>query len=116
MTPETFLDAYLITALWASTADDGTPLDSLGLEISPETRATMEAECRAFYEAHKHLWEDEMGYGDPQAGHDFWLTRNGHGAGFWDRKIKNGDQLTVLAHKAGGRDLYVGDDNLIYQL
>lgn len=20
-----------------------------------------------------------------QAGHDFWLTRNGHGTGFWDR-------------------------------
>ena len=22
---------------------------------------------------------------DEQAGHDFYLTRNGHGAGFWDR-------------------------------
>ena len=26
-----------------------------------------------------------------QAGHDFWLTRNGHGAGFWDRPEIYGD-------------------------
>lgn len=24
-------------------------------------------------------------YTDQRLGHDFWLTRNGHGAGFWDR-------------------------------
>ena len=25
------------------------------------------------------------GYRDDQFGHDFWLTRNGHGTGYWDR-------------------------------
>ena len=30
-------------------------------------------------------------YGMPNAGHDFWLSRNGHGAGFFDRgKRKSG--------------------------
>jgi hypothetical protein len=37
---------------------------------------------------------------DAQAGHDFWLTRAGHGTGFWDRGLgKLGDKLTKLAKK-----------------
>lgn len=51
------------------------------------------------------------------AGHDFWLTRNGHGAGFWDRseldKPTQG-RLTKAAHAFGNSDLYVGDDGRIY--
>jgi hypothetical protein len=52
------------------------------------------------------------------AGHDFWLTRNGHGAGFWDRtpleKGKLGDELTKLCKAFGESDLYWGDDGGIY--
>jgi hypothetical protein len=33
-----------------------------------------------------------------QAGHDFWLTRNGHGTGFWDRDGRYGET-------ADGRDI-----------
>jgi hypothetical protein len=33
--------------------------------------------------------EEHHGYTITQAGHDFWLTRNGHGAGFWDRGLDN---------------------------
>lgn len=37
-----------------------------------------------------------------QIGHDFWLTRNHHGAGFWDRGLGLvGDTLTELAHSFG---------------
>ena len=37
--------------------------------------------------------QDDYDYG--AAGHDYWLTRNGHGAGFWDRDLgKVGDELT----------------------
>lgn len=50
--------------------------------------------------------------------HDFWLTRNGHGAGFWDRTELDadelGDRLTVLAKEFGAVDLYQGDDRLLY--
>jgi hypothetical protein len=35
------------------------------------------------------------------AGHDFQLTRNGHGAGFWDGDWKHGDELTALAKTFG---------------
>lgn len=50
-----------------------------------------------------------------QFGHDFWLTRNGYGAGFWDRGIgKVGDELTKWAKAEGTCELYIGDDGLIY--
>lgn len=32
---------------------------------------------------------------------DLWLTRNRHGAGFWDGDYKNGDELTEFAHAYG---------------
>jgi hypothetical protein len=50
------------------------------------------------------------------AGHDFWLTRNGHGAGFWDGDLSEdvGNALTEAAKKFGECHLYVGDDGQIY--
>jgi len=34
-----------------------------------------------------------------QCGHDLWLTRKRHGAGFWDRGMSElGDRLTKIAH------------------
>jgi hypothetical protein len=55
--------------------------------------------------------------------HDFWLTRNGHGAGFWDGDYKLsefdliyenlGDRLTELAKNFGECNLYVSSQNTI---
>ncbi len=49
----------------------------------------------------------DLGY---MAAHDFFLTRNGHGAGFWDRPEKYGkkeaDKLTEISQKMGGVDCY----------
>lgn len=48
------------------------------------------------------------------AGHDFALTRNHHGAGFWDRGLGDvGDKLTDLAHAYGERTLYLTADHTI---
>jgi hypothetical protein len=51
-----------------------------------------------------------------QAGHDFWLTRNGHGAGFWDGDWPEpyASELTRVAKEFGGYSLYLGDYGLIY--
>lgn len=55
------------------------------------------------------------GYTMNSLAHDFWLTRNRHGTGFWDRGLgRVGDKLTELAHTCGSRGVYVGDDNLVY--
>lgn len=51
--------------------------------------------CTVFYNANKALLR-ESGQSPEQCGHDFWLTRNGHGAGFWDRGLGDiGEMLTT---------------------
>lgn len=47
------------------------------------------------------------------AGHDFHLTRNGHGAGFWDGDWpRHGSLLTELSQLHGGCELYSADGEL----
>ena len=128
--PENFFNAYVTTALWSSndesTPEGGEPMDSnYGPEdISPETLATMRADCDAFYAANSEALNCEgVTYGpdfdqDGRAGHDFWLTRNGHGAGFWDGDWPE-PQATVLTDAAsafGDFDLYVDDNGMIRSL
>lgn len=51
------------------------------------------------------------------AAHDFILTRNHHGVGFWENDRWQrpwGDTLTVLCNLAGEIDIYLGDDGLLY--
>lgn len=114
--PDIFFDCYVIAALWSSSDDDGKPLDARfdETDIAPDTLAAMRADCDAFYDANTALMT-ETGASDEQHGHDFWLTRCGHGAGFWDRGYgPAGDKLSDAARTFGNVDLYVGDDGKIY--
>lgn len=81
----TFTRAYITTALWSSTDDDGQPLDdNNGLsDISPATLAKMEADCTRFQGEQSTLLA-ESGLDDSRAGHCLWLNRNGAGSGYWD--------------------------------
>lgn len=113
---------YIETALWSSTdecrEDGGDPMDdNYGIaDLAPSTLRAMAADCDRFREAAGDMLDE---HADPtMAAHDFWLTRNGHGAGFWDGDWPaNGDALTAMV---GWRtdfaevSLYVGDDGLIY--
>jgi hypothetical protein len=123
---EDFLRQYAETALWSSSndrfeEDEGASemLDGdYGVEdIAPETMAEMRRECRDFWEANA---ADIVAYavarGDVEyAGHDFWLTRNGHGAGFWDRGLGElGDRLTAASKPYAETYLCVGDDGQVW--
>jgi hypothetical protein len=117
---DTFTVAYIEAAVWSSFDDEGNPLDQSNAELSDELRNQTVSDCAEFQTAHAALlgeaYETE-GYSDMQAGHDFWLTRCGHGAGFWDRGLGDlGRKLTDAAHSAGNVDLYIGDDGLIYSM
>lgn len=108
---DTFTLAYIECALWSSTdnADEsgGEPLDRNYeiADIALDTLASMAADCSAFQDSNA---SDLATWGDEQAGHDFWLTRNGHGAGFWDRgRGAIGERLSVAARAYGSVDLYV---------
>ena len=107
--------AYLEYALWSSTdvvEGEDVALDSVGNDLAPETREQMEADCVKFEaENSTDLWE----YGtQSQGGHDFWLTRNGHGAGFWEDDTPVGNRLTEACKAHGEFTLYIGDDGLIH--
>lgn len=113
MSLNSFVESYLETAIWSSEEDCEDALLPEGmsiLDVSPETRVAVEKECAEFY-THHRLWTDNT---DAQAGHDFWLTRNGHGAGFWDGDYENGDALTELAEKYGTVCIYQGDNGSLY--
>lgn len=117
---DTFTRAYMETALWSSTDDNERPLDkNYNLnDISEETKAEMIGDCADFQEM-AAKWLVQAGADEAvtvRAGNDFWLTRNGHGAGFWDGDWEReaGVALTKLAKSFGSMDLYVGDDGKIY--
>lgn len=119
MTLESVFPAYLECALWASTTGDdaGTPLDRdySTDDIAPEALEAMRAEVADFLGYCEREKIDLSTLEPAQVGHDFWLTRNGHGAGFWDRGLGElGDRLTAAAHSFGSSDLYVADDGRIY--
>jgi hypothetical protein len=106
--------AYLECALWSSTNGEGSPLDDdYGVEdFTEESLARAKADCDQFYADNA---ADLEGMSLEQAGHDFWLTRNGHGAGFWDRDLGDvGVRLTDAAHAWGSCDvLETGDDGQV---
>lgn len=111
---DTFTQAYVECALWASIDEDGEPFDSYATvdDIAPATLSAMVEDCRQFQEAHAADIEGR----EEEAGHDFWLTRNRHGCGFWDGDWPEeaGKRLTQASKAFGEINLYTGDDGLIY--
>jgi len=123
-----FTIGYVECALRTSVGDDDEPLDSTydWSDIAPEALKSMIQDCRDFHESHGELLGDDLS----KAGHLFWLTRNDHGAGFWDgdydystasidqtTNFGDGNVGTILtdACKAyGTSDLYEGGDQKLY--
>jgi hypothetical protein len=125
-----FTRGYLIAALWSSNDESGSPLDSsYGLEdIHPDSLKGALEDCKDFqdrnaddlqqYEQLRAEKDSIKESGDTwmdYAGHDFWLTRNGHGAGFWDRSIGEvGERLSNSSKAYGEAYVYVGDDGKVH--
>jgi hypothetical protein len=101
-----FTQAYIACALWSSTDDKGVNdlADALLLQIT--------IDCAIFQKTHKRRIKDRA----TRAGCDFWLTRNRHGAGFWDGDWPTPDAkiMTDDSHAWGSVDLYLGDDGKVH--
>lgn len=118
-----FTQAYLVAALWSSNdqSDEqgGDPLDENYdiKDIDPVALEKAKADCAKFQQEFGHLITEEncLKFEDSplsQAGHDFWMTRNGHGVGFWeesDWEKEAGKILTNGSKKFGELNLYVND-------
>ena len=139
---ETFLSAYIEAALFTCSdefKDGGTCLDDEATliafgykasldknysreDIAEQALIIMRADSKSFLEK----FESRIETSDVRlpggcsrweyAGHDFWLTRCEHGAGFWDGDWPGGiaAAMTAYCKKIGNTDLYLGDDGKIY--
>ncbi len=105
------LKHYFVCALWSSneTLDGNYSIDDLDESVVTESKE----DIINFLEEAEELLTEE--WTDEQVGHDFWLTRNRHGAGFWDRGLKNGDKLTKLCEPFGEVNIYVEDNKIHIQ-
>jgi hypothetical protein len=91
-------NAYVECACW--TDEEQLPED---WQLTDEKGLT--ADLYAFLED-EAVARDVADLEPEQVGHDFWLTRNGHGAGFWDRGLGDvGERLTTAAKVYGAQDL-----------
>ena len=119
------IKAYIVAMLWSTNDESdeygGEPMDANydPSDISSEFMSSIKSDCKKFVEDNYEFIKDDL----EMAGHDFWLTRNGHGAGFWDGDWefeidgKNaGEHLTEVSKAAGEVNAYVGDDGKIYGL
>jgi len=121
-----FTESYITTALWSTNDESdesgGVPLeDNYSVEdIAPECLQIIIADCKKFQEENADaIYNAEVkttSTNEETAGHDFWLTRNGHGAGFWDGDWSEPEatQLDNASKAFGEIDLYVGDDKQIW--
>lgn len=116
--PDEFTYAYIEALLFFENdeSDDngGEPLANnyYTEDLAPDSLAEIVAECKAFQRDNAALLD---GLDVSQCGHDFYLTRQHHGAGFWDRGLGEiGDRLTDAAHAFGEFWPYVGDDGMIH--
>jgi len=124
-----FVRGYVRCMLWAETdgSDDkrGEPLDrNYGPEdVSPLSMERIRADCALFLERAGEINEEDRvrsinpdeGTVYDYAGHDFWLTRAGHGAGFWDGDWteKVGTKLTELSNTFRECEVYVAEGSVV---
>ena len=104
---ESMLSHYLTCAAWADLPEGA----EAGLDFAPCAIESAIADCMRFAGIN---WLFIKDCNPEQVAHDLWLTRNHHGAGFWDRPEvyggkDNAEKLTDSAHSFG--ELYVFEHN-----
>jgi hypothetical protein len=113
-----FEKSYIETMLWSSIdPETEKPLDeNFSVEdFSDEALAQIKKDCAEFQAGDQYsVITNDLN--DVQIAHDFWLTRNHHGAGFFDgdypKKVEN--FLMERTKKFPELTLYVGDDKKLY--
>lgn len=117
-----FQSGYVEAMLFLIIDEAGDPRDDLDFsDVADDTLAEIIRDCDEFAtdNADDLTFYVERYGGDVRAGMDFFLTRNRHGAGFWDRDFSEPGRtvlarLTDASHAYGGTYEYVGDDGKVY--
>ena len=110
---ETFFQQFIATALWCSSdinSDSDISLQDQNYSINnidSKSLESLKTDCRRFFDDNYSKIKDDL----CKAGHDFWLTSNHHGAGFWDGDWEKeiGQELTEESHKYSEHTFYVNN-------
>lgn len=118
-----FLDAYRECALWCGVIveneetgelenDSGNTYTVSDLSVTAVQESQLD--CASFFEQNLELLKETGEHDFAKHGRDFWFSRCGHGAGFWDRSYGAlGDVLHRNTKPYGSTDLIVGDDGFL---
>lgn len=91
----TLLASYIEAVYFTETGDTDQPPATA--ELTDLFKADAYFTCRRFHQTvTQELDVPEAQVDWARAGHDLWLTRNGHGTGFWDRPEVYGDALAQM--------------------
>lgn len=107
---EAFILGYVDCAKWCGIyPEEPDREDAKELEITRKSLREMRKECRCFV---RDNWADLLtdlaeGRNAEAHGHDFWLTRNREGAGFWENPGEHNQRLSDAAKVYGGSMLSV---------
>lgn len=122
---EEMVDGYAEAALFSSNDESdesgGNPLDEnySRADIADETFKKMKRDCAKFMKQNKRDLDAFVSDPDLEhksdshvwslVGYCFWMNRNGHGVGFWDRGVEEalGERLSKASQKFGEVNLYV---------
>jgi hypothetical protein len=116
---DAFTTSYLDTAIWADRPED-CDLD----EVFPDCIRKIWEDCQRFqleneqlldaaYQSMRRDGGDRRLFDVTDAGHDFWLSRNGHGVGYWDRGLGEvGEKLHKAAAAYGQINVLPGDGKM----
>ena len=97
-TSNDFVDSYIDAILWTAELESGK------VRIPRATLAKIKSDCEGFIYANQELIDAAIEwYGVERCAIDFWLTRNRHGAGYWEGDLPKelGEKLTTAAHAVG---------------
>ena len=128
------VDSYVTSMLWANACcdvesctdgreigdcehTDGVEYDYDLSDFSADDQTSIVADVYAMIAGSAESERDFLAYCQKRSasdfGHDFALTRNGHGAGFWDRGLGAlGDRLSDAAKVYGESSAYVDEDGV----
>lgn len=123
---DTATRSYLETQLWTGTVladnenDDQYPIGEVWDydDIPADYIAHVREDIAAFYESYTSLVDEYVSRmdfpynGETMFGHDYYLTREHHAVGFWDRGLGEvGYKLTDAAHDVGeAAYAFISDD------
>ena len=113
-----FLRGYVECLLWTGDCEDESKslrdydfsAEDMQRKLTGKERGQIWKDCRNFQKENPELLSqaEEQGRDMEHLGHDFHLSRNGHGTGFWDRGLGEvGQKLNAASREYGSQYIMV---------